>query len=184
MCWLRLNMSCIKLTDHHEILSVGNISLLYPRHGSCDIMYPKGRQSRKLLKRGYWFYIAINWWFLCHHCNSKMLSRSALISVTNICQQRFFSSHLLKENSVGREVFRLDFRSYLYMHITIYSYYLKQDEKLCWKADLVRSVTTLTCAASSFLSHWLPCQIVVQLLGAQHESRRCNPSPINFHILN
>lgn len=139
--WIWL-LSCIKLTENHEILSVASISLLYRRHGLYNIMYPKGRQSRKLLKKGYWFYTAINWWFLYHHCNFETPSRSALISVTNICQQQFFSSHLLKKNSVGREVFRLNFWSYLYMHITTYSYYLKQDEKQCLKANLVRSVTT------------------------------------------
>lgn len=125
----------------------------------------------------------MNWWFLCHHCNFKTPSTSALISVTNICQQRFFSSHLWKENSVGREVFWLDFWSYLYMPITTYSL-LKARWKPMLKSKSGEVCDCLSCVGNSFLSHWLTCRIAIQLLGAQCESCRCNSSPINFHILN
>lgn len=163
--------------------NVVNFNILHWRYRLCNVTYPKGRQNGKLLKKGHLFCIAINWWFLFHHCNFKTPSRSALISVTNICQQQF-SSHLYKENNVGGEVFWFDFWSYLYTHISTYSYYLKKDEKQCLKANLVRSTTNFTCVGNEFLSHWLFCQIAVQLLDALHESCGYNSIPINFHILN
>lgn len=122
-------------------LWLASISLI--RDTDCILScVQRAGKAENFWKKSYWSYVAINWWFSCCHCNFKTPSRSASVSVTNICQRQFFSSHLLKENSVGREALWLNFWSYLYRHITRHSYYLKKDEKQCLKWNLVRSVNT------------------------------------------
>lgn len=144
-------------------------------------MYPKGKQSTNLLEKGYWFYIAIKLWSLCHHCDFKTPSRSALIGVTTICQQWFFSFHLLKKTVWAEKCFSWVFE--VICICILLNTHLKQDEKL-FKSKSGEVCDNLHSIGKSFVSQWLTYQIVVQLLSAQHESCRCNSSPINFHILN